>query len=269
MSASLPELRRFSADAALDDIVAALARDGGAIVECVADDDTVAAVNRELAPHYLVEGEKFHNDFNGYRTSRLSAILAISPASAALIAHPLVMAVADAILGPHCECYRIGSTTAIQIQPGEGNQELHQDDDFYPMRIPGVEYQLGAMWSLDDFTVENGATRVVPRSHWTGDAPEAPGDEAVQAVMPVGSLLLYFGSTWHGGGSNNSEASRSGLINTYTLGWLRQEENQYLAVPREIADQYPENVRRLMGYQSHGEFLGVFPNDPDGHWYDA
>jgi hypothetical protein len=59
------------------------------------------------------------------------------------------------------------------------------------------------------------------------------------------------------------------LINTYALGWLRQEENQYLRLPREVAEHYPESVRRLIGYQVHGKQLGVFPDDPDGRWYDA
>ena len=250
-------------------IVAALSRDGGVIIEKLADAELVEQVYGELEPHFHLEGDKFHNDFNGYKTRRLGAILALSHSSAELIAHPVVLAVADAVLRPHCESYRLGSATAIEIQPGEGNQVLHQDDDFYPMRIPAVEFQVGAMWALDDFTAVNGATRVVPGSHWTGPLDEIEAADVVQAVMPKGSLLLYFGSTWHGGGANNSDRPRSGLINTYALGWLRQEENQYLSVPREIADSYPENVRRLMGYQAHGQYLGVYPDDPDKLWYDA
>lgn len=85
--------------------------------------------------------------------------------------------------------------------------------------------------------------------------------------MPKGSALLYLGSLWHNGGANRSNKPRMGLVNTYALGWLRQEENQYLTVPREIADSYPERVRRHMGYESHGLILGVYPGDPDGHWY--
>ncbi len=262
-------LESLPADAATEDVACALARDGGVIITGIADAALVDHVAGELAPHYVAEGDKYHNDFNGYRTRRLSAILALSRSAAELIAHPRVLAVADAVLGPHCVNYRIGSTTAIEIHPGEGHQVMHQDDDFYPMRIPGVEFQLGAMWALDDFTAENGATRVVPGSHWTGTVTDVENAPVEQAVMPKGSLLLYFGSTWHGGGANNSDRPRSGLINTYALGWLRQEENQYLAVPRDIADSYPENVRRLMGYQAHGPFLGVFPGDPDDYWYDA
>ena len=262
-------LETLPAKCETDTAVAALIRDGGVIIDGVVETALVDRVSSELAPHYIAEGDKYHNDFNGYRTRRLGAILALSRASAELIAHQQVLQVADAVLGPHCENYRIGSTTAIELHPGEGHQVLHQDDDFYPTRIPGVEFQLGAMWALDDFTVENGATRVVAGSHWTGSVTDVDNAAVVQAVMPKGSLLLYFGSTWHGGGGNNSDKPRSGLINTYALGWLRQEENQYLSVPREIADSYPENLRRLMGYQAHGPFLGVYPDDPDGYWYDA
>jgi ectoine hydroxylase-related dioxygenase (phytanoyl-CoA dioxygenase family) len=249
--------------------VGALRRDGAVIIEQLINTALIDRVSAELDPHFRAEGDKFCNDFNGHKTLRLSAILALSRSAAGLIAHPAVLAVADNVLKPHCENYRLGSSTAIEIQPGESHQVLHRDDDFYPLRFPGVEFQIGAMWALDDFTASNGATRVVPGSHWTGPLEDIEGADVVQAVMPKGSLLLYFGSTWHGGGANNSDQTRSGLINTYALGWLRQEENQYLSVPREIADSYPEAVRRLMGYQVHGQFLGVFPDDPDGLWYDA
>jgi ectoine hydroxylase-related dioxygenase (phytanoyl-CoA dioxygenase family) len=179
-----------------------------------------------------------------------------------------VLATADAVLLRHCENYRIGSTTAIEIRPGEGDQVLHRDDDMYPLRIPGVEFQISAMWALDDFTEENGATRVVAGSQDLRNIDAIPEADVEQAEMERGSVLFYLGTTVHGGGANRSDRPRSGLINTYALGWLRQEENQYLTVPREIADSYPEHIRRLMGYQSHG-VLGVYPDDPDGNFYRA
>jgi len=267
-------VQTFSCEADAATIAASLQQDGAAIVERLAAPQILDAIGAELKPHFTLEGDKFKNDFNGYKTRRLSAILALSHHSAELIAHPLVLAVADAVLKPQCETYRLGSTTAIEIHPGEADQVLHRDDDFYPIRIPEVEFQLGAMWALDDFTIENGATRLVPQSHWTAkdrSKQECGAGECdtTQAVMQRGSVLLYFGSTWHGGGANSSDTPRTGLINTYALGWLRQEENQYLCVPRTVAESYPERVQRLMGYQAHGEYLGVYPGDPDGYWYDA
>lgn len=246
-----------------------LDRTGGVIVTGRADATLIDAVSSELRPHFDEQGHEFQNDFNGYKTLRLGGVLALSRSSADLIGHPLVMEVADAVLGPNCASYRIGSCTGIEIQPGEKVQDLHQDDDFYPVRIPGIEYQLGAMWALDDFTLENGATRLVPGSHHTGQVSNWSESDVAHAVMPRGSLLFYFGSTVHGGGANRTARPRSGLINTYSLGWLRQEENQYLTIPREVADSYPEKIRRLMGYQAHGDYLGVYPDDPDGLWFQA
>ncbi|MEM1113054.1 MAG: phytanoyl-CoA dioxygenase family protein [Pseudomonadota bacterium] len=258
----------FTRDGHSGDIVTALLETGGAIVDSVADAPLLNAVSQGLRPHYDAMGRSFETDFNGYQTLRLSGILALSRSSAELIAHPLVMAVADAVLLRHCLNYRIGSCTAIEIQPGEGDQELHRDDDFYPLRIPEVEYQISAMWALDDFTLENGATRVVAGSHDMRDIDTVQEAEVSRAVMPRGSVLFYLGSTVHGGAANRSTSARSGLINTYALGWLRQEENQYLTIPRHIADSYPESLRRLMGYQSHGD-LGVYPDDPDGNFYQS
>lgn len=244
-------------------------RDGGVIVADQAQHATINEVARELRPHFDEEGENFQNDFNGYKTLRLSGVLGISRTSAELIAHPRVMEIADAVLRPHCDSYRIGSCTAIEIWPGEEDQVLHRDDGFYPIRIPNVEFQISAMWALDDFTAENGATRVVADSHGHLEMSNAEGSDVFRAVMSRGSVLFYLGSTLHGGGANRTDTPRAGLINTYSLGWLRQEENHYLTIPREIADSYPEHVRRLMGYQAHGKYLGVYPGDPDGYWFDA
>ena len=262
-------LQIFDASSDTTAIVSALFRDGGAIVSDQVEHSIVDMVARELRPHFDNQGTRFQNEFNGYTTLRLGGILGISRTSADLIAHPRVMEVADAVLGPHCASYRIGSCTAIEIHPGEKDQVLHRDDSFYPIRIPNVEFQISAMWALDDFATENGATRVVPGSHGHLEMPNVNENDVVQAVMPKSSVLFYLGSTVHGGGANNSDSPRSGLINTYSLGWLRQEENHYLTIPREIADSYPEHVRRLMGYQAHGQCLGVYPGDPDGHRFNA
>ena len=252
-----------------NDVVAALMRDGGVIVADQVSDDVIDRILKNLRGPFDEQGHKFQNDFNGYTTLRLGGILGLSRASADLIAHPRVMEVADAVLKRHCSSYRIGSTTAIEIHPGEKAQVLHRDDGFYPLRLPDVEFQISAMWALHDFTVENGATRIVPGSHHDRDIDSVEEKDVEQAVMPRGSVLFYLGSTLHGGGANTTKAPRTGLINTYSLGWLRQEENQYLTVPREIADSYPDHVRRLMGYQAHGRYLGVYPGDPDGYWFDA
>ena len=262
-------LKSFNYKSRIDEVTAALFNDGGVIIESLADKSVIDKISKELRPHFDEQGHRFQNDFNGHKTLRLGGILGISTTSAELIAHPYVMKIADAILLPHCENYRIGSCTAIEIHPGEKAQTLHRDDDFYPIPIHGIEFQISAMWAMDDFTFENGATRVLPKQDSQNPTENGSSADIVQAVMPKGSVLFYLGSTIHGGGANTSQAPRKGLINTYSLGWLRQEENHYLTIPREIADAHPEHVRRLMGYQTHGVYLGVYPDDPDGNWFDS
>ena len=259
------DIQYFDRDAPSDDVVAALHRDGAAVVQNQVGREVADAVLAELRPYFDKEGRLTEGDFNGYKTLRTSGILARSRTSAELIGHPRVKEVADAVLLPHCINYQLGSATAIEILPSESEQLLHTDDAIYPMRLPGLQLQVSAMWPLVDFTLENGATRLVPRSHLTRE-PSMEKPEVIQAPMSKGSVLFYLGSTLHGGGANQSAAPRAGLINTYSLGWLRAEENHFLMVPREIADSYPERIRRLLGYQSHGRLIGSYQGDPDGHW---
>ncbi len=265
-------LKYFQPDTEDQEVIAALMRDGACVVLKQASAEIIDAINADFRAPFDDLGHFDESDFNGYKTLRISGVLSISMAAAKLVEHPRVMAAADAALLPHCANYRIGSLTGIEILPGEDDQELHLDDSMYPLRLPDTQLQVSAMWALDDFTAENGATRVVPGSH--KNAPSASADtdysedDIVQAVMPRGSLLLYLGTTVHGGSANRSDVPRAGLINTYSLGWLRQEENQYLNVPREVAMTHSKSIQRLMGYCSHPSAdgpLGEWQN-PDGSW---
>ncbi len=261
-------IQYFDRTAPSAQVVAALLRDGAAVVRNQLDDGVADAVLAELRPYFDREGRLTENDFNGYRTLRVSGVLARSQTAAELIGHSRVMEIADAVLLPHCINYQLGSATAIEILPGENKQLLHTDDAIYPLRVPGLQLQVSAMWPLVDFTLENGATRVVLGSHAVSE-PSMEKPEVIQAPMSKGSVLFYLGTTLHGGGANQSTAARAGLINTYSLGWLRAEENHFLMVPREIADRYPDRIRRLLGYQSHGRLVGAYQGDPDGHWRAA
>ncbi|MBT5435234.1 MAG: phytanoyl-CoA dioxygenase family protein [Alphaproteobacteria bacterium] len=266
------ELPVFKSDTSAAAVVTALRDTGAAVVERVLPDDIADACAAEMRPEFDRHGRMAENDFNGYTTLRISSVLRYAPSTRHIIGHPLALAMADTFLLPHCLSYRIGSNTGIEIHPGEKDQVLHTDDSIYPMRIPGMHLQINVMWSLCDFTAENGGTRVVLGSHKIGDYGDVPA-EAVQAAMPKGSALFYLGNVLHGGGANHSNAPRIGLINTYALGWLRQEVNQYLAVPPEIAKQYGPTIRSLLGYAKHGSSLGHsrFNNDVwvwDGNDHD-
>ena len=255
------QIEYLTRHAQANDIVGAMRRDGAVVVENLLDQETTQRLSSELREKFDRYGRNTENDFNGYTTLRIQSVLGYAPTSAEFVAHATVLAVDDEILLPHCHSYRIGSTTGIEIHPGEKTQHLHRDDSIYPVMIPGMQLQISVMWALDDFTIDNGATHVVCGSHNSMQSHRPDINETVQASMPAGSALFYLGSTWHGGGANRTERARMGLINTYALGWLRQEVNQYLEVPPNVAAQYGQRIRELLGYTKHGDYLGYYRGD--------
>ncbi|MEM8660945.1 MAG: phytanoyl-CoA dioxygenase family protein [Pseudomonadota bacterium] len=261
-------LKVFEKQPATDELITVLEEDGAAVIHGMAEHDLLDQIEGELRQSLNANRYDFKTEFNGQHTLRLAALLAVSRSAANLVAHPLVLEVANTILSPFCDNIRLNSSDAIEIHPGETAQRLHRDeDDLYPIIDPTVEYQISAMWALSDFTPENGATQLVLRSHRENRGRSFTENDVIQAVMPRGSVLFYQGSTVHGGGANLCNTPRLGIISTYNLGWLRREENMYLSIPRHIADSYPDTVRRLLGYQVHGRTLGQYPGDPDDWWH--
>jgi ectoine hydroxylase-related dioxygenase (phytanoyl-CoA dioxygenase family) len=185
-----------------------------------------------------------------------------------------VLAALDRVLGDHATSYQLHLTQVIDIGPSEPAQPVHRDQwafDFFEFPA-GFEVECHTMWALNDFTEENGATRVIPGSHRWADRMHPDSSETIAAEMPRGSVLLYVGSLYHGGGANRSAASRQGINVGYTLSWLRQEENQYLACPPEVARELDPELARLVGYQRGAYALGYFGDLRDPiealHGYD-
>jgi len=255
-------LQNFGPTASPAEVAAATLIDGAAIVSELVPVDLVDSVAAELHANLDDFGYRSKRGFSGHNTNRCHHVIEESPSSVTLIGHDMVMNVADAILLPHCESYRIGSITAIEVCPGQTVQNLHRDDCIYPVQLPGMEMLIGCVWALTDFTEQNGATQIVPGSHRhisMGENTDVSNVE--QAIMPKGSVLFYLGSTMHGAGANRSDKARMGLINLYSLGWLRQETNQYMSVPLERARALDERMRRLLGYTTHdrlGDRLGKY-----------
>ena len=248
---------RFDADANAAEVTVALHEHGVAIVERLADADLCDRVAAELAPH-LERTPTGGDDFTGGNTRRTGALLGRVPSSVDLVAHPLVLDVADTFLWPKKTTFQLHLTQAISLGPGAEAQLLHRDQwcfDFFPFP-DDVEVELSSIWALTDFTEANGATRVVPGSHRGTDPRELTVDDTVPAEMPRGSVVLYSGRTVHGGGENTTDGVRTGINVDYVLGWLRQEENQYLSVPLDVVRTLPERVQRLMGYEMGAYALG-------------
>jgi len=212
----------------------------------------------ELEPH-LAATRGGDTDFLGHVTRRIGALIARSPSARTLVTNPTILNTLDLALGDHGSTFQIDLTQLIDIGPGEPGQMIHQDQwsfDRFPFPN-GFEAEIATMWAATDFTDEMGATRVVVGSNlWEDEPSEVDPDLASVAVMSKGSVLLYVGSIYHGGGANKSDVHRIGVNIGYSLAWLRQEENQYLACSPEIARTLPEGLLRLMGYQRGAVGLG-------------
>lgn len=254
---SLPSIQRFAADVTAEDVSRALRDHGVVIVERLADSDLCDRVRAELEP-WLAETPGGADDFTGHNTRRTGALLTRCPSSVAMVAHPLILEVVDQTLWAKKTTYQLHLTQSIAIGPESPSQMLHRDHwcfDFFPFP-PEVDVEVSTMWALDDFTERNGATRVVPDSHREPHGVRFAEHDALPAKMPRGSVVLYLGSTFHGAGANQSDDVRIGINVDYVLGWLRQEENQYLSYTLDEVRQFPEQVQRLVGYEVGAYALG-------------
>jgi ectoine hydroxylase-related dioxygenase (phytanoyl-CoA dioxygenase family) len=256
-------VRTVAAASSPADIAQVLKEDGCVVVADLATPETMDRIRDELEPYLAATGEGT-TDFLGHATRRTGALIARSPTSRSLVAHPTVIDTLDLVLGDHASTFQIDLTQLVTIGPGEPAQMIHRDQwsfDRYPFPR-GFEAEVATMWAVTDFTEELGATRMVVGSHlWEDDPDEVDQALSSPAVMTKGSVLLYLGSIFHGGGANTTtDTSRSGMNVGYSLGWLRQEENQYLACPPEIARTLPEGLLRLMGYQRGSYAIGYVDN---------
>jgi ectoine hydroxylase-related dioxygenase (phytanoyl-CoA dioxygenase family) len=235
----------------------ALRSAGCAIVERLVDSEVVDRVLAEMDP-YIAATPNGGDDFSGRLTTRTGALLARSRSSVEMVAHPLVLEATSQVLSPFASNFQLHLTQVIAIGPGSVAQPLHRDQwcfDFFPFP-EDMDVEVSTIWALDDFTEENGATRIIPGSMLEPKESCADVHRTLPATMPKGSVVLYSGRTIHGGGSNRSDRVRRALNVDYVLGWLRQEENQYLSCPPEVARTLPEPVQKLAGYAMGAHALG-------------
>ena len=202
------------------------------------------------------------DDFLGKSTKRTGALAARSQICRDLILHDLVLGAAEAFLAPFTKKIILHLTQTIEIHPGSSAQAIHRDRYAWGTHLPqSIEPQLNTIWAMTDFTAENGATHCVPGSHRWSWEQQARSDQICQAEMSKGSVFFYTGSILHHGGANMSNAPRLGLNLTYCLGWLRQEENQYLSCPPELAKDFDPKLQELLGY-TQGEYALGYYSDP-------
>lgn len=263
----------------------AIDKDGVVIVENALTAEQCDDIVREMRPFI----DKTPHGLHGLAGSRrVGALVARSKASHLAIAHPAVLKLCDSVLGEQRRegnqvtvmqaprgkgkyPWRLGLTQIIDVGPGQEQQNVHRGNGLWVHDFSGcgLDPQVETMWALTDFTEANGATHVVPGSHrW----PDVLGEEdtgtttwfhenrskTVQATMPKGSVLIWTGWTVHGAGENRTDERRVGMNIDYSLSFLSQEENQFLACPPEIAKDLSTDMRRLIGYTQPAGALNYF-----------
>lgn len=260
----MTDLTHLHAATPAAEIAAVLDRDGALILDDVIAPEDLGLLKAELAP-YVDATPAGRDGFTGVRTTRTGALVARAPACRPLVTDARIQALCAHLLKPNCERWQLHLTQLIRIMPGQTAQPIHRDRWAWGAYLKGVEPQLNTIWALTDFTAQNGATQVVPASQSWPDERKAEPAEITRAEMKAGSVLVYTGSVFHGGGANESEDDRWGLNITYALGWLRQEENQYLSCPPEVARTLDPALQSLLGYDLGGYALGYYtPPLPPG-----
>ncbi len=256
-------VRHLAPTATAEEVHAELAADGVVVVDELVTPDVMDRACEELEP-FVAATAVGVDDFSGHRTRRTGALVARSPTCRELVQHPLVLASAKSVLGK-ATSFQLHLTQLISIDPDEPAQLIHRDQwafDFFPFPAD-YDVQCNTIWAMTDFTEENGATRVIPGSNHFEDKLRLTQEDTVPAEMTKGSVLFYTGRLYHGAGANRSRETRRGINITYCVSWLRQEENQYLSVPFEIARTLPTELLRLMGYARGAYALGYVDDARD------
>ena len=236
--------------------------DGFTVIENAADPTLVrgliAAVERIEREHDLKTAK---TSFEGFKTLRVNNLLTYDEIFWQVPLHDNVLPIVERVLDREC---LLSSFCSLVLGPGQEAQPIHEDTQLIPLPRPHIPITVNAIWALTDFTADNGATRIVPGSHTRDHAPEyGKAYDTEIATMTAGSVMLFDSALWHGAGANDSNARRFAFSCAYCWGWMRQQENLQLGIPREIAQRFPRRLQELCGYSVYkGQFGHIDNHDP-------
>ncbi|KAH6612977.1 hypothetical protein C7974DRAFT_368725 [Boeremia exigua] len=247
ISAAPSDIRRFAPTAYAGDVFEALKGDGVAIISKAASEETIDKVLGQVG---TITGEQ------EYGLAGRSTTFATD-----LLMNPLYVELTKRFLTDTCVIYyekertvstaepQVSLTVAHASQPGSPGWGLRRQDDCHHTKHPAKrETDFGIAYAANDITTENGAIRVVVGSNRWNDTRDPTDEDETLIELKKGDALLCLGSVYYGI-KPNTTSTPSVLLSAFTTpGWCRQEENQYLAIPLEISQTFPEDVQRFLGY---------------------
>jgi ectoine hydroxylase-related dioxygenase (phytanoyl-CoA dioxygenase family) len=237
-----------------DKHVEAIRRDGYTVVQNAIASDLTDALNEALVRlERDLEAIPAGNGFEGHRTVRIYNLLTYGTPFAEVPVHRNVLPIVEGVLDEGC---LISSLSSIAIDPGETAQPIHADDQVIPLEKPHAPIVCNSMWALTDFTEANGATRLVPGSHKKPNPDYGGAYETIPAEMAKGSVLLWDGALWHGGGANRTDQRRTGIAMNYCAGFIRQQENQQLGLDPALVKGFAPRLQELIGYGVYRGLIG-------------
>ena len=238
------------------------ARDGYVVFQNLIPPAEVAALKAALLDVEERHGFGYaRTSFEGLKTVRINNLLALDERFWAVPLQPVILALAEALLDREL---LLSSLCSLTLGPGQTEQPLHEDTQQLALPRPRPPLAVNAIWALSDFTTENGATHLVPGSHRFDHSPPYGADIATTAAtMPAGSVMLFDSALWHKGGANTTNERRYALSCYYCVGWMRQQENLQLGIPRDTAARFPRRLQELCGYGIYkGQYGHIDNRDP-------
>ena len=188
-------------------------------------------------------GKELHQEDG---TIRVSNLVNKGPMFQIGFSHPRVLAAIEHVIGPR---FKLSSLDCRMALPGQGHQAFHAD--WRSGVEPGDYYVCNSMWLLDDFTEENGATRVVPGSHRSGKHPKDALEDAtqhhpeeIQLIAAAGTVIVFNSHLWHAGGLNQTGSPRHGMLAYYC-----RRDHKQLTDQRKFI--HPETHARLSEAQRY------------------
>ena len=247
-------LQHLARTATIDEVAACVREHGHVIIDELVSVELMDRIQAELQPYF--DSTAFgHLSELGFATQRTGSLVARSPSVHELILQETFLGAVKQLLS-HSATVQLALTEVTSLAPGAEAQFFHQDEVLYDNFPFPIDYEVfvNSLWALTDYTEEMGATRVVPGSHKAGPGAKFSEEDSLPVEMERGSVLLFSSKIYHGGGANRSDRIRRAIDIGFSVGWVRQVENQFLSCPIEIARTLPKELVSLMGYASTGGY---------------